>query len=721
MPWRQSPPHDMQDTACRPAEPGCPVAAWVDAMTGFEQPAYVLALDGRFVWVNEACAGLFGRPAAELLRLRFQDLTHPDDHAGDRQRIGRLITGEVRWLRADKRFLRPDGSTVWVRLNVHRPWRDPAAATPELAERLLVLAREIGLDDAGREALQRSERQLTLALEGSRAGSWDWNLQTDIVEYSAGFAQLLGYTGDDFHRDFRFQERLHPADRLRVLDAVHDALDGPHAFDEAYRLRRFDGRWRWFRGRGMAIRDAQGVARHFSGILFDWHDQRRQQLQLRRNERRMAHLARHDPLTGLPNRLLWNERLAAALAQAQRHGERLALLMLDLDRFKDVNDTLGHATGDALLAAVGARLRQRLREGDTLARLGGDEFVVLMRRLRDPADAAALARDILEALASPWASPRGHEIQTGVSVGIAVAPEHGTEAETLMGAADAALYRAKELGRGTFAYFTQELTQAAARRMELEARLRRAVREQKLALQVQPQFAFGTRVPCGGEALVRWHDDELGPVSPAEFIPVAEACGLIDAIGRWVLERSLGIVAAWRRAGWRQARIAVNVSARQFSQGDLVAAVLGGLDAHGLPGDALELEVTESVLIDPGAGAAAALARLRAAGVSIAIDDFGIGYSSLGYLHNLPVDTVKIDRSFVQGLGQPGSAGRLCAAIVAMAHHLHLGVVAEGVETAAQHDALQVMGCDRYQGYWQGGRPTEAMEVLACWRASRPT
>ncbi|MFN3611874.1 putative bifunctional diguanylate cyclase/phosphodiesterase [Tepidimonas sp.] len=471
----------------------------------------------------------------------------------------------------------------------------------------------------------------------------------------------------------------------------------------------------------MAIRDAQGVPRHFSGILFDWHDQRRQQIQQRRSERRMAHLARHDPLTALPNRLLWNERLAAALAQAQRHGERLALLMLDLDRFKDVNDTLGHATGDALLATVGARLRQRLREGDTLARLGGDEFVVLMRRLRDPSDAAALARDILEALASPWVSPRGDEIQMGVSIGIALAPEHGTEAETLMGAADAALYRAKELGRGTFAYFTQELTQAAARRMALEARLRRAVREQRLALQVQPQFAFGSRVPCGGEALVRWHDDELGPVSPAEFIPVAEACGLIDAIGRWVLEQALGIVATWRRAGWRRARIAVNVSARQFSRGDLVATVLGALEAHGLPGDALELEVTESVLIDPGAGAATALARLRAAGVTIAIDDFGIGYSSLGYLHNLPVDTVKIDRSFVQGLGQPGSAGRLCAAIVALAHHLHLGVVAEGVETAAQHDALQAMGCDRYQGYWRGGRPTEAMEVLACWRASRPT
>ena len=171
MPWRQSPPHDMQDTACRPAEPGCPVAAWVDAMTGFEQPAYVLALDGRFVWVNEACAGLFGRPAAELLRLRFQDLTHPDDHAGDRQRIGRLIAGEVRWLQVDKRFLRPDGRTVWVRLNLHRPWRDPAAAAPELAERLLVLAREIGLDDAGREALQRSERQPWTA---SRTSTTRW-------------------------------------------------------------------------------------------------------------------------------------------------------------------------------------------------------------------------------------------------------------------------------------------------------------------------------------------------------------------------------------------------------------------------------------------------------------------------------------------------------------------------------------------------------------------
>ncbi|WP_185970541.1 putative bifunctional diguanylate cyclase/phosphodiesterase [Tepidimonas sediminis] len=685
-------------------------------MAGCDQPAYVLALDGRFLWVNAACEGLFGRPVPELLRLRFQDLTHPDDHAGDRQRIGRLIAGEVRWLQVDKRFVRPDGASVWVRLNVHRPWRETSAARPELDERLLVLAREIGLDDAGREALRRSERQLSLALEGSRAGSWDWNLQTDIVEYSASFARLLRYEGDDFHRDFLFRDRLHPADRERALAAVQRALATSEAFDEAYRLRCFDGRWRWFRGRGMAIRDAQGVARHFSGILFDWQDQRRQQLLLRRSERRMAHLARHDPLTGLPNRLLWNECLRGALAEAQRHGERLALLMLDLDRFKDVNDTLGHATGDALLAVVGARLRSRLREGDTLARLGGDEFVVLMRRLRDPADAAALARDIVETLARPWVSPVGHEIQIGTSVGIAVAPEHGTEAETLMGAADAALYRAKELGRGTFAYFTQELTQAAARRMRLESRLRRAAGEQRLRVVVQPQHRFGDAAPCGGEALLRWHDEELGAVSPAEFIPVAEACGLIEPIGRWVLEQALGIVATWRQAGWRDARIAVNVSARQFSRGDLVATVQAALARHGLGGDALELEVTESVLVDSGAEVAAALARLRAMGVIIAIDDFGIGYSSLGYLQRLPVDVIKIDRSFVRGLGRPDGDARLCAAIVAMAHHLHLGVVAEGVETAAQHDALQAMGCDRYQGYWQDGQPTEAMEVLARWR-----
>lgn len=699
---------------------GGTVAAWMEVMAGVDQPAYVLDLDGRFLWVNTACEGLFGRSAAELLGLRFPDMTHPDDRAGDRQRIGRLIAGEVRWLQVDKRFLRPDGSTVWVRLNVHRPWRDASATSAGLDDRLLVLAREVATDDAAREALWRSERQLRLALEGSRAGSWDWNLHTDIVEYSASFARLLGYAGDDFHRDFRFQERLHPADRERVLHAVHQALQGHDVFDEAYRLRRFDGRWRWFRGRGMAIREATGEVRHFSGILFDWQDQRRQQLQLRRSERRMAHLARHDPLTGLPNRLLWNERLQSALAQAQRHTERLALLMLDLDRFKDVNDTLGHGTGDALLAAVGARLRSRVRQGDTLARLGGDEFVVLMRHLREPSDAATLARDMLEVLATPWTSPAGQEIQIGVSIGIAVAPEHGTEAETLMGAADAALYRAKELGRGTFAYFTQELTQAAARRMQIESRLRRAVREQWLTVLVQPQHRFGSGAACGGEALLRWHDDQLGTVPPAEFIPVAEACGLIEPIGRWVLEQAIAIVASWRRAGWRDARIAVNVSARQFGQGDLAATVLAVLARYGLPGDALELEVTESVLLDPGADAAEALARLRAVGVGIAIDDFGVGYSSLGYLQNLPVDTIKIDRSFVQGLGQPGNAQRLCAAIVALAHHLHLSVVAEGVETRAQHEVLLALGCDRYQGYWQGGHPMPAEQVLQRWRQDGP-
>lgn len=687
-------------------------------MAGFDQPAYVLSLDGRFVWVNGACEELFGRPAGQLLTLRFVDLTHPDDQAGDRQRLDRLIFGGVRWLQADKRFVRPDGSVVWVRLNVHRPWDDPQAATRQLAASLLVLAREIGIDAAGRQALQRSERQLRLALEGSRAGSWDWNLQTDIVEYSASFARLLRYSGDDFARAFLFRDRLHPRDRDRVLEAVQRALQSDQAFDEAYRLRCFDGRWRWFRGRGMAIRDAQGIARHFSGILFDWHEQRRQQLLLQRSERRMAHLARHDPLTGLPNRMLWNEQLRLALADAQRHGERLALLMLDLDRFKDVNDTLGHATGDALLAAVGQRLRHRLREGDTLARLGGDEFVVLMRHVGQPTDAATLARAIIETLGAPWSSPRGQEIQIGVSVGIALVPEHGTEAQALLGAADAALYRAKELGRGTFAYFTQELTQAAARRMAIESRLRRAVRQQRLDVAVQPQFRFGHSAPCGGEALLRWHDEELGTVPPSECIPVAEACGLIEPIGRWVLDQALATVAQWRASGWFDAYIAVNVSARQFAHGDLPGDVMQALQRYGLPGDALELEVTESALLDPGADTVAALERLRRVGVRVAIDDFGIGYSSLGYLHRLPVDVIKIDRSFVQNLQASEETRRLCAAIVAMAHHLGLQVVAEGVETEMQHDVLNALGCERYQGYWCDGHPQPAAAVWQRWCCS---
>ncbi|MEW6695052.1 putative signaling protein [Tepidimonas thermarum] len=702
-----------------PAWGACaPVAAWVDAMTGADQAAYVLALDGRFVWVNAACEALFGRPAGALLRSTFMALTHPDDQAGDRQRIGRLIAAEVRWMQVDKRFVRPDGSIVWARLNVHRPWMDPGSATPVPAPWLLVLAREVGHDSAALEALQRGERQVQLALEGSRAGTWDWNLQTDIVEYSAGFARLLRYQGDDFHRDFSFRDRLHPADRKRTLAAVHKALSSGEVFDEAYRLRCFDGRWHWFRGRGRAIGDVQGKPRHFSGILFDWQEAYRQQLQLRRSQRRMAHLARHDPLTGLPNRLQWNERLQAALAEAQRHGEQLALLMMDLDRFKDVNDTLGHSTGDALLASVGQRLRQRLRQGDALARLGGDEFVVLMRHVRAASDAAALARELIETLAGVWTSPSGQELQIGVSVGIALVPHHGTDPQALMGAADAALYRAKALGRGTFAFFSQDLTDMAARRMQLESRLRHAVRQQALSVVVQPQLGFGQPAPCGAEALLRWEDTQLGPVAPGEFIPVAESCGLIEAMGRWVLEQALDVVAGWRAAGWRDACIAVNVSARQFSHADWADQVLAALAQRGLPGAALELEVTESALLDPGADAAGALARLRAHGVAVAIDDFGVRYSSLGYLQRLPVDTVKIDRSFVRGVENGGDSHRLCAAIVAMAHHLGLSVVAEGVETAAQLEALRAMGCDRYQGYWADGHPTAPPAVLQRWRTA---
>ena len=685
---------------------------WLDMMVGIDQPAYALALDGRFLWVNPACEAFFGRSTAELLRLRFADITHPDDRMGDGQRLARLVAGDAVAMQVDKRFVRPDGSTVWARLNVHRP-QGVGDHSPQRAEHLLVLARELGSDDASREALRRSEAQLRLALDASRAGTWDWNLLTDIVEYSDSFARLLRHEGGDFHRDFVFRERLHPTDRQRVLDAVQQALAHGGVFDECYRLRCFDGRYRRFRGRGMAYRAPDGRLLHFSGVLLDWHEPHRQQLLLQRSQRRMAHLARHDPLTGLPNRLHWNASLQDALLHAQRHGERIAVLMLDLDNFKDVNDSLGHAMGDALLTEVAHRLRQRLRSADTLARLGGDEFAVLMRHIQGPEAAASLARDLLEGVGQVWRSPVGEsEIPIGVSIGIALAPAHGVDSQTLMGSADAALYRAKALGRGTFSYFTPDLTQAAARRMRVEAALRRALSRGGLRLVFQPQYPMGQRAPIGAEALLRWHDPELGVVAPTELVVAAEASGLIASIGAWVLEHAVAAVAAWRSAGWTSVRVAVNVSARQFAQGNLGAQVLGLLERYHVPGEALEVEVTESSLLDGPAAAAATLAQLRQVGATVAIDDFGIGYSSLGYLQRLPVDRIKIDRSFVEKIDHSESERRLCAAIIAMAHHLGLGVVAEGVENEVQHAILSAMGCDAYQGYWQSGHPVPAEEIL---------
>ncbi|MBP7690438.1 MAG: EAL domain-containing protein [Anaerolineales bacterium] len=427
-------------------------------------------------------------------------------------------------------------------------------------------------------------------------------------------------------------------------------------------------------------------------------------------EERVRVLAHQDTLTGLPNRALFHHLLRQALSKAQRNQRPVAVLFADLDRFKNINDTLGHGAGDQLLRETAGRLRACLRESDTVARLSGDEFAVLLEDLSQLTDVVTVAQKILAALAAPYQVLDQEMFCTG-SLGISMFPEDGQGADELLKHADAALYRAKEQGRNAYMFYTADMYAVASRRLALESSLRRALERREFQVYYQPRVHAATGRVAGMEALLRWQHPELGLISPAQFIEVAEETGLIVPIGAWVLHTAAAQAQHWARAGFPRLRLSVNVSVRQFRHVEIVALVAETLRATGLAPDDLELEVTESLLLPGADDIQAKLHHLRAMGVHLAIDDFGTGYSSLDYLKRLPVDRLKIDRAFVRDIATPADDGAIVRAIIDMAHDLNLRVTAEGVETQAQLGFLQAHACDETQGFFFGA-PTPPEEFV---------
>lgn len=428
-------------------------------------------------------------------------------------------------------------------------------------------------------------------------------------------------------------------------------------------------------------------------------------------ERLLFQQARIDILTGLPNRFFFLDRLTQEIAQAQRGGERLAVLFVDLDRFKIINDSLGHAVGDELLRQTGVRLRQCVRVGDTVARLGGDEFVILLNRLASSKDAANAAEHVIAALSKPFLINQIENFVTA-SVGITIYPADGTAAAELLRDADMAMYRAKKSGRGTYAFFEEGMNEEVVRRGKLERELRRAIAQQEFIVHYQPQINPHTGHVRSVEALVRWIHPDLGMLVPLSFIQVAEDTGLIEGIGQIVLAQACAQFRAWQDQGIQLDYVAVNVSTRQFRQTNLVELVEAELKKNAMPGKFLELEITESVLLESNDSVSSMLARLKALGIKIAIDDFGTGYSSMAYLERLPLDTLKIDQGFICNIDDEGEGGAIAETIVAMAKALKKRVVAEGVETQGQANFLRKLDCNLLQGYFLC-RPLPGEKVAA--------
>ncbi|MBU4178023.1 MAG: EAL domain-containing protein [Proteobacteria bacterium] len=450
-----------------------------------------------------------------------------------------------------------------------------------------------------------------------------------------------------------------------------------------------------------------GAIRHSLHIMNDITERRRY-------EEELLHQATHDALTGLANRTLLKDRLGQAMGQATRKGKMVAAMLLDLDNFKAINNSFGHAVGDELLVEVAGRLRGALRLGDTVTRFGGDEFVVILPDIKKPEEATRVVDKILGVFAAPVITKGGVEIFSGGSLGIAIFPQDGEDTETILRHADVAMYQAKQAGRGTYAFFTSQLDRRLHEELHMHGRLKHALEEGTLALHYQPQVDIATGEVSGVEALLRWHDSELGDVSPARFIPIAEATGLILPLGDWVLSTACRQIAAWEAAAI-PLRVAVNLSGQQFRQHDLVEKVRATIAETGASPGLLEIEITETAAMENVELAAQQLAGLTPLGLSVSLDDFGTGYSSLAYLKTLPIAKLKIDRSFIKDIGSDRDDEVIVQAVIGLARNLNLGLVAEGVETETQLAFLREHGCQAFQGWiFSRALPADELEARLC-------
>jgi len=754
-----------------------------------------VGLDGRFQRVNPGLCRLLRYAERELVGRAVRELVHPDDVHVGREAIRALQAGEVQNARFEKRYLRKDGSPVWVSVNVAM-MRDAARAPQfdiavyeditERKNREAVLARfrtaldgsadmvllfdmsDVSLIDFNDTACYYLgyERHELLGMRGSdilagvsaedlraslakllaREDRTDLMVRTYRRKNGTTFdVEVLRRGGDspqgpilvlnsrDLTERRRIEERQ--AAHLRyqestarlaqsalgrhepaalVADALQTLKDGLDCARVAYVERLEDG---WRDGYASALMERVHGEQGERGVLcalaatpdaFGPEEARflsataavlSAGLSRIDSEQRLAFLAQFDPLTGLPNRALLRDRFTQLIVQARRHGNALGLLFVDLDDFKLVNDTLGHAAGDELLKEMARRLLEAVRPGDTVARISGDEFAVILGDLAKPEDAALVAQKIIDRLAGP-AGVAGKEVFVGASIGIAAFPADGEDADALLAAADAAMYRAKQSGRNGYQFFTADINQRTRARAQLGAELRHALERDEFEVYYQPKFDLRSGVACAAEALLRWRHPERGLVMPGEFIPVLEETGLIVPVGEKVLRRACADLRAWEAAGLRAIPVAVNLSARQFRQQDLHERILALVRESGVEPDMVELEITESQLMLDPEHAERVLRALADAGIRVAIDDFGTGYSSLSYLTRFPVAALKVDRSFVADvLADPADAA-IVRAIIDMAHTLGFLVVAEGVESEAQAAFLRSLGCEHAQGYF---------------------
>jgi len=621
----------------------------------------------------------------------IDEQVHEDDRAVVAERLGDHLHGLRDQFESEHRLRRPDGGWSWVFVRGKIVERD--AGNKPL--RLSGTVRDV----TASRAAERERRIAAEVIDSMTEAVCVTDLEFRFVSANRAFTRMTG-----------FEQQAVIGQSAELLNSTKHSIDHYRSMREAF-VR--EGHWRgelWQRRKDgeeflcwleiSVVHDAVGERTHYVGVMSDITDRKRAEQELR-------YLANYDTMTGLPNRALLSERLGQAIVRGRHSGRRVAVLFLDLDRFKHVNDSMGHAAGDRMLRAAGARLRACIAPTDTVARLGGDEFTVVLENLASAAQAEDVAQKLLDAFVVPLHLDSGEDVVISPSIGISLFPDHGQDPGELLKSADTAMYQAKDRGRNTYMVYTAEMDAAARSRATLIAALRRGLERNEFHVVYQPKLSLVDNRVTGVEALLRWDNEEFGSVPPVTFIPLAEETGLIVPIGEYVLNASCAQLRRWHDQGFTQLKVAVNLSMLQLLRADLAVRLRQILEVHGLHAERLELELTETMVMANAEQSVRTLTELKAIGVTLAIDDFGTGYSSLSYLKRLPIDTLKIDQAFVGDITTDPEDAAITSTIITMAHSLGLDVVAEGVETAEQLLYLRSQGCDEIQGHWFA-RPLEA-------------
>jgi len=663
-----------------------PLRAVLDAIP---DPVWLKSVDGRYSICNSQFERLVGASEADLIGRTDYDVV--DRRLADFFRENDLKVLAAGEPRANEEWL--TSATTGYR-GLFETIKAPMRGADGEIIGVLGITRDITTRYRAERAAKLSKARLSVALHATQIAIWDWDIKRDRWYASRVYYTSLGYppVRGRGNREV-WIERVHPDDRPRVFGIIQKAMQGDLApYEYEARLRHADGTYRWMQVRGVAVdHNSRGLATRMLGVRQDITEKKAAEERIRR-------LAHYDTLTDLPNRTWLNELMPSAFTRARASGETMAVLVADVDNFKNINDTFGHGIGDELLVEAAKRMGTLVRDQDVVARIGSDTFVMVLSGGKI-SQATGTAQRLIELLSLPFRTGQ-LDLMITASIGVALSPAHGVDFDTLLKCADAAMHRAKQQGRNHYVVFSEEMHLRSARNLILETELRHAIDRGELQLHYQPQVSLVDGRVTGVEALLRWHNPNLGTVSPAEFIPITEDSGQILKIGSWVLRQAVGQLRDWLAQGLPPLSLAVNLSVVQFRDPQLPDLIRRVMDEAGLHPRFLELELTERVALDDPGGAVAVMNELHELGVRIAIDDFGTGYSSLSYLKRFRASKLKIDQSFVRGLADDAEDQAIVKAIISLAGSLAMGTIAEGVETAEQLHFLKSHGCQEAQGFY---------------------